>query len=224
MAENRYDETEKQQAGQQDPTKEGDGDHIEQASTRSSTRSVGAYHGRSEWGTHMANAAFFFRRRVNGIYGYNAPLIVRGRQATERSWSTVMCSIAGVEIWASTSSTGVLIPCSAASSKSLRANSNVGRAMKRMAAGAFMAGKSCRAHGELGLGIAQHAALAQYDLSPTPASLLVSWRGFEGKDAPEHVMVMGETMPQLLDTMKIRTGPLSEQTMADDLRWWARPL
>jgi sulfopyruvate decarboxylase TPP-binding subunit len=51
-----------------------------------------------------------------------------------------------------------------------------------------------------------------------PCLLLVSWRGFEGKDAPEH-LVMGETMPQLLDTMKIPHRTLSEQTMADDLRW-----
>ena len=51
-----------------------------------------------------------------------------------------------------------------------------------------------------------------------PCILLVSWRGFEGKDAPEH-LVMGETMPQLLDTMRIPHRTLSEPTMMDDLRW-----
>jgi sulfopyruvate decarboxylase TPP-binding subunit len=50
--------------------------------------------------------------------------------------------------------------------------------------------------------------------------LLVSWRGFQGKDAPEH-LVMGETMTQLLDTMRIPHRTISEPTLAADLRWTA---
>ena len=46
----------------------------------------------------------------------------------------------------------------------------------------------------------------------------MSWRGYQGKDAPEH-LVMGETMPQLLDTMKIPHRTLSEDRMVDDLKW-----
>jgi sulfopyruvate decarboxylase TPP-binding subunit len=51
-----------------------------------------------------------------------------------------------------------------------------------------------------------------------PCILLVSWRGFQGQDAPEH-LVMGETMVSLLDTMKIPHRTLSEQTLTDDFRW-----
>ena len=49
---------------------------------------------------------------------------------------------------------------------------------------------------------------------------IVSWRGYQGKDAPEH-LVMGEVMPQFLDTMKIPHRTLSEQTAIDDLKWLA---
>jgi sulfopyruvate decarboxylase TPP-binding subunit len=48
--------------------------------------------------------------------------------------------------------------------------------------------------------------------------LIISWRGYQGKDAPEH-LVMGETMPHLLDTMKIPHRTLSEEKMTEDLKW-----
>ncbi|HVG03269.1 MAG TPA: hypothetical protein VM842_10270, partial [Nitrospira sp.] len=51
-----------------------------------------------------------------------------------------------------------------------------------------------------------------------PCILLISWRGFQGSDAPEH-LVMGETMLPLLETMKIPYRILSEQTLSDDFRW-----
>ena len=53
-----------------------------------------------------------------------------------------------------------------------------------------------------------------------PCILIVSWRGLEGKDAPEH-LVMGESMPQLLDTMKIPHRTLSEKTDDGDFEWVA---
>lgn len=88
-----------------------------------------------------------------------------------------------------------------------------------MAAGAFMAGKiPAVLMQNSGLGTSLNTLLSLNLLYRQPCLLLISWRGFEGKDAPEH-LVMGEAMPQLLDTMKIPHRTLSEQTMADDLRW-----
>jgi len=51
--------------------------------------------------------------------------------------------------------------------------------------------------------------------------MIISWRGFEGKDAPEH-LVMGQTMPQLMDTIRIPHRTLSEHTLADDIQWTAK--
>jgi sulfopyruvate decarboxylase TPP-binding subunit len=51
--------------------------------------------------------------------------------------------------------------------------------------------------------------------------MIISWRGFEGKDASEH-LVMGQTMPQLLDMIRIPHRTLSEQNLNDDLQWTAK--
>ena len=54
-----------------------------------------------------------------------------------------------------------------------------------------------------------------------PCIMIISWRGFGGKDASEH-LVMGQTMPQLMDTIRIPHRTLSEQTMVNDLQWTAK--
>ena len=91
-----------------------------------------------------------------------------------------------------------------------------------MAAGAFMAGKiPAVLMQNSGLGTSLNTLLSLNMLYRQPCLLLVSWRGFEGKDAPEHV-VMGEATPQLLEMMKIPHRTLSEHTMTDDLRWVAQ--
>ena len=69
-----------------------------------------------------------------------------------------------------------------------------------------------------GLGTSLNTLISLNHIYRQPCVLIVSWRGYQGKDAPEH-LVMGETMPQLLDTMKIPHRTLSEQTMTDDLKW-----
>ena len=51
-----------------------------------------------------------------------------------------------------------------------------------------------------------------------PALLLVTWRGYAGKDAPEHLL-MGEISPGLLDMMRIPYRVLSTGTMAEDVAW-----
>ncbi|MCC2640838.1 MAG: comD [Nitrospira sp.] len=88
-----------------------------------------------------------------------------------------------------------------------------------MAAGAYMGGKTPAVLMQnSGLGTSLNALISLNMMYQQPCILIVSWRGFQGKDAPEH-LVMGETMPQLLDTMKIPHRTLSEQTMMDDFRW-----
>ncbi len=88
-----------------------------------------------------------------------------------------------------------------------------------MAAGAYMAGKvPAVLMQNSGLGTSLNTLISLNMIYRQPCILLVSWRGAQGNDAPEH-LVMGETMVPLLETMKIPHRILSEQTMADDFRW-----
>jgi sulfopyruvate decarboxylase subunit alpha len=88
-----------------------------------------------------------------------------------------------------------------------------------MAAGAYMAGKiPAVLMQNSGLGTSLNTLISLNLIYRQPCVLIVSWRGYQGKDAPEH-LVMGETMPQLLDTMKIPHRILSEQTVHDDFKW-----
>ena len=88
-----------------------------------------------------------------------------------------------------------------------------------MAAGAYMAGKvPAVLMQNSGLGTSLNTLMSLNMIYRQPCMLLISWRGFQGTDAPEH-LVMGETMLPLLDMMKIPYRILSEQTLADDFRW-----
>ncbi len=91
-----------------------------------------------------------------------------------------------------------------------------------VAAGAFLGGKSPAVLMQnSGLGNALNVLMSLHLIYRIPCLLIVSWRGFEGRDAPEH-LVMGRTMPQLLETIRIAHRTLSRDTMADDLRWAMR--
>ncbi len=90
-----------------------------------------------------------------------------------------------------------------------------------MAAGAYMAGKvPAVLMQNSGLGTSLNTLISLNLLYQQPCLLLVSWRGFQGKDAPEH-LVMGQTMSQLLDTVRIPHRTLSEATLGEDLKWVA---
>jgi sulfopyruvate decarboxylase subunit alpha len=90
-----------------------------------------------------------------------------------------------------------------------------------MAAGAYMAGKvPAVLMQNSGLGTSLNALISLNVIYRQPCLLLISWRGFEGKDAPEH-LVMGQTMTRLLDTMRIPHRTISEQTAVQDLQWLA---
>ena len=51
-----------------------------------------------------------------------------------------------------------------------------------------------------------------------PALLLVTWRGFGGKDAPEHIL-MGEISPRLLELLGIPHRILAADSLERDLAW-----
>lgn len=91
-----------------------------------------------------------------------------------------------------------------------------------MAAGAYLGGKiPVVLMQNSGLGNAFNVLMSLNLIYQIPCLLIVSWRGFEGKDAPEHV-VMGQTMPHLLDTVRIPHRTLSVSTIGEDLKWTAQ--
>jgi sulfopyruvate decarboxylase alpha subunit len=51
-----------------------------------------------------------------------------------------------------------------------------------------------------------------------PVLMLVSWRGYGGKDAPEHV-IMGEKTPELLHTLGIPHVILEADSLETDVQW-----
>ncbi len=88
-----------------------------------------------------------------------------------------------------------------------------------MAAGAFLGGKAPAVLMQnSGLGNALNVLMSLHLIYRIPCLMILSWRGFEGKDAPEH-LVMGQTMPQLMEMIRIPHRTLSRETMTDDLRW-----
>jgi sulfopyruvate decarboxylase subunit alpha len=51
-----------------------------------------------------------------------------------------------------------------------------------------------------------------------PVLMVVSWRGYGGKDAPEH-LIMGEKTPDLLHTLGIPHAVLEAETLEADVQW-----
>ena len=72
-----------------------------------------------------------------------------------------------------------------------------------VAAGAYLAGRlPVVVMQNSGLGVSLNALGSLHVLYRIPCLLLVTWRGFAGKDAPEH-LVMGRVLPELLDLFGI---------------------
>ena len=91
-----------------------------------------------------------------------------------------------------------------------------------LAAGVYLGGKVpavLLSNAVIGAALDTMRALNQ--LYQQPCLLLVAWRGHQGKDTPEHLL-MGQTLPQLLDLMKVPHRTLSEATVVQDLRWAAQ--
>jgi phosphoenolpyruvate phosphomutase len=68
-----------------------------------------------------------------------------------------------------------------------------------VAAGAYLGGRlPVVVMQNSGLGVSLNALGSLHLLYDMPCLLVITWRGYEGKDAPEH-LVMGEVMPGVLD-------------------------
>ncbi len=71
-----------------------------------------------------------------------------------------------------------------------------------------------------GLGTSLNALASLSLMYGLPVLLLVTWRGYGGKDAPEHIL-MGEISPRLLDLLGIPHRVLAADTVDRDLAWAA---
>jgi len=88
-----------------------------------------------------------------------------------------------------------------------------------LAAGAYMAGKQpVVIMQNSGLGVCLNALASLSRIYHLPCLLLITWRGYQGKDAPEHV-IMGDISPTLLETLGVPHRVLSAETVQDSLRW-----
>ena len=88
-----------------------------------------------------------------------------------------------------------------------------------LAAGAWFAGKKpAILIQNSGLGTSLNALVSLSLMYKLPCLLLTSWRGYEGKDAPEH-RLMGEISPALLDLLGIRHRALKAGSLEGDLAW-----
>ena len=87
-----------------------------------------------------------------------------------------------------------------------------------MAVGAYLAGRRplvLMQNSGLGLSINALASLAV--LYKTEMLLLIGWRGYQGKDAPEH-LIMGECTPDLLRDVGVPYEVLEPNAVAEGLQ------
>lgn len=90
-----------------------------------------------------------------------------------------------------------------------------------VAAGAYLGGKrGVVVMQNSGLGVSLNALGSLHLLYEVPVLLLVTWRGFQGKDAPEH-LVMGDVLPRLLDLFGIPHRAPDAATLLADVDWAA---
>lgn len=91
-----------------------------------------------------------------------------------------------------------------------------------MAAGAFFGGKRPMVLMQnSGLGVSVNALASLHTLYEIPVLLVISWRGEDRSDAPEHWM-MGEIMAPVLDQMKIPHRVLRADEPMEAQIGWAR--
>ena len=93
-----------------------------------------------------------------------------------------------------------------------------------LAAGAFFAGKRPAVLMQnSGLGYCLNALTSLNLIYKIPTLLLVSWRGYQGKDAPEH-LIMGDIQMKLFETVGIPYQALEEGRWAEQIAWAAEKL
>jgi phosphonopyruvate decarboxylase len=90
-----------------------------------------------------------------------------------------------------------------------------------LAAGAWFAGRRpCVLMQNSGLGTSLNALASLSLMYGLPALVVVTWRGFEGKDAPEHILT-GALTPPLLDLLRMPYRVLSADRPDADVAWAA---
>src|SRR5262245_32457070 len=88
-----------------------------------------------------------------------------------------------------------------------------------LAAGAWFAGRRPAVLMQnSGLGTSLNALASLSLMYGLPALLLVTWRGHQGKDAPEHIL-MGEISPSLLELLRIPHRVLAAGSIEAALAW-----
>lgn len=88
-----------------------------------------------------------------------------------------------------------------------------------LACGAMMAGKKpVVIMQNSGLGVCINALTSMTMMYKTPCLLLITWRGYQGNDAPEHI-IMGDVTGKLLETIGVPHRAPEPATLAEDLRW-----
>jgi sulfopyruvate decarboxylase TPP-binding subunit len=88
-----------------------------------------------------------------------------------------------------------------------------------LAAGAALAGRRPLVLMQnSGFGGSLNAIGSLQEIYALPCLLVITWRGYAGKDAPEH-LVMGEAMPQILDAMRIPWRVIEAATAVAGVAW-----
>jgi len=83
-----------------------------------------------------------------------------------------------------------------------------------LASGAWLAGKlPLVLMQNSGLGVGLNTLVSLPNIYKIPMILLISWRGYEGRDAPEH-LVMGKVMQEILKQIEVETFVLEEHNYA----------
>jgi len=93
-----------------------------------------------------------------------------------------------------------------------------------LAAGAWFAGRRpCLLMQNSGLGTSLNALASLSLMYGLPALVVVTWRGHEGNDAPEHILT-GRITPQILDLLGMPYRVLSAEGAAADVAWAAKQM
>ena len=88
-----------------------------------------------------------------------------------------------------------------------------------LAAGAALAGRlPVVVMQNSGFGVSLNAIGSLQAIYEIPCLMIVTWRGKDGQDAPEH-LVMGRAMPAILDAMQIPARVLAPTTLLEDVAW-----
>lgn len=88
-----------------------------------------------------------------------------------------------------------------------------------LAAGAYLGGKTpCVLMQNSGLGQCLNALTSLNLIYKIPCLLIITWRGYKGKDAPEH-LVMGKACTKLMDCVQLPYRKLTPKNVVKSVEW-----